>query len=814
MGSMGLLFKDIILNSIIVSIMVTFVLVIRLLFSNKIHPKMINFLWFLVLIKLCIPVSISVPFNIGDILPNTQIYETSINYDHSFSKQYENATIIKQDDIVQQSNSSLSTQFIKPTSNNQDEETKYLNSITVWDVFSLIWIIGIIVFFIWITITNILFSRKVGKHAKPFLNTNTLSMIDEYKKVLNVNRKIHVLSYPYIATPLVYGCFKIKILFPVNFNHIYDGKMDGVIVHELTHIKRHDVFIAYCWMVVKAVYWFNPLVWIANSVQKKDAELTCDYKTIKAISKRKRLCYGEALILSARFIKKQFISNTAVSFQSGKSNIGRRINMIISPKKLSKKVTAISILLITIMVITCFTTACQPTPEKDIVQGKNEGIMESAILEGVENEGATGQNTQTVEAPETYKNSFSKNNVTVNINAEVQVPGIAQYPALSTRYRDFTQDDVDRMAAVIIPPGSEIIGIEDVLTKPEIDEQIIGMRAQINQVKELSPDQFKNRFDEGDTEESVIKEYEERIKQLESMYNDAPEEEPENTATTQLIKDENGTHVELMIENEDNSDSMLFCVVNNSMLYGEGKQALGETYTHNDSSVLNTTLEEAEDQAFQFLLDMGIDNMVIANSGLGTIENHRYNESQNGDAYIIEFSRIVQGDSAIASIEPAQPRDSVRSADTNFYIDEDGGEYANEVAEEIEQEEIVVALNDSGIILFSYDHAMDRFETVTSNVELISWDEIIPMAENNMFYKTYVEDSYTMEINIEKIVLGYMCIAKKDDIGTMLIIPVWDFIGTSQYTDESGRTTGNNAQKSYLTMNAIDGSIIDRSLGY
>ena len=57
-----------------------------------------------------------------------------------------------------------------------------------------------------------------------------------------------------------------------------------------------------------------------------------------------------------------------------------------------------------------------------------------------------------------------------------------------------------------------------------------------------------------------------------------------------------------------------------------------------------------------------------------------------------------------------------------------------------------------------------------------------------------------------------MRVHEKDSMYTSLLIPVWDFIGT---TTPGGKPMDDNAEEYVLlTVNAIDGSIIDRTLGY
>ena len=57
------------------------------------------------------------------------------------------------------------------------------------------------------------------------------------------------------------------------------------------------------------------------------------------------------------------------------------------------------------------------------------------------------------------------------------------------------------------------------------------------------------------------------------------------------------------------------------------------------------------------------------------------------------------------------------------------------------------------------------------------------------------------------ITLGMMRVAKKDSSNEYYYLPVWDFIG--HYGESNGGT-----EMSFLTINAIDGSLVDRGLGY
>ena len=73
--------------------------------------------------------------------------------------------------------------------------------------------------------------------------------------------------------------------------------------------------------------------------------------------------------------------------------------------------------------------------------------------------------------------------------------------------------------------------------------------------------------------------------------------------------------------------------------------------------------------------------------------------------------------------------------------------------------------------------------------------------------------------NIRNIRFGYTRIYDPvSDNDTGLLVPVWDFFGGFDSEDLDGsqtnRNSGERSTQSFMTINAIDGSVIDRGLGY
>ena len=92
--------------------------------------------------------------------------------------------------------------------------------------------------------------------------------------------------------------------------------------------------------------------------------------------------------------------------------------------------------------------------------------------------------------------------------------------------------------------------------------------------------------------------------------------------------------------------------------------------------------------------------------------------------------------------------------------------------------------------------------------------------DSGAIYMSWTNPYDVTEVLTENsVMLGLMRIMEKDNPDTGLLIPVWDFFGdvTVEHTDDSGQKRTDISTDSYqslLTINAIDGSIIDREIGF
>lgn len=96
---------------------------------------------------------------------------------------------------------------------------------------------------------------------------------------------------------------------------------------------------------------------------------------------------------------------------------------------------------------------------------------------------------------------------------------------------------------------------------------------------------------------------------------------------------------------------------------------------------------------------------------------------------------------------------------------------------------------------------MDVNEIVTEYTNMKDFESIMDIFKRMiLIVHANVPEGQVRTIKIERVELGLMRILEANSLDTGVVVPAWDFY------DQSGET--------YLTINAIDGSIIDRRVGY
>lgn len=147
--------------------------------------------------------------------------------------------------------------------------------------------------------------------------------------------------------------------------------------------------------------------------------------------------------------------------------------------------------------------------------------------------------------------------------------------------------------------------------------------------------------------------------------------------------------------------------------------------------------------------------------------------------------------------------------------------YMDSTMETWSYESLCFYVDKDGIESMTYSNPYTIGKIKTENLNLLSFSEVMKIYEKMMVVTNADNMQYenSRVYNIDRIVLGYARIYEPStDAHTGILIPVWDFFGSmtseSEYNGETESNTSKDPNESFLTINAVDGSIIDRNLGY
>ena len=441
-----------------------------------------------------------------------------------------------------------------------------------------------------------------------------------------------------------------------------------------------------------------------------------------------------------------------------------------------------------LLLLTCFTTACQPTPESEIVVNKNNDAQ---------NQQTMVTTAQPFSAPEQWTDSYEyyDGKVVVNIDADVITPQTESFNVYALVPALFTQAQAEKLTAVFFG-DAELESLGQQWTKAQYEELLLHYQASYAS------------GDMGITQE----EYEASVKDLEERWTNAPETvvklDPREqiqafseSGRLSLQADMGrGAKASLLIVNADEGyDSSVKFENNDGQKYGALPMGDGEI-------TLVVAREEAQSQAEALLSDLQINDMDMAAVKIGFAYAGGEGDSVSGapQCYLFYFTR---------SVESVPSTYDDRTGDAT-----DSDDYDRTWA----YERIVVGVDDDGIVQFSWDGNAEITQIVEANVQLMSFDELMDTFKTNMGIRyAYTEDSEVMNstYQIVKISLGITRIKTADGYR---LVPIWDFFGAVQMTTEQGevlKITEDGSDEcqsimSFLTINAIDGSVIDRSVGY
>jgi len=170
------------------------------------------------------------------------------------------------------------------------------------------------------------------------------------KKQIGLRCNIQVVSSDAISIPFVWGIFRPHLIVPHNFlGDFSENQMRWIVLHELSHIKRHDLLISTLQRLAQIIYFFHPAVWIANWTINQQKEYICDDIAITACQTPRMDCGQSILSLIKQVNRHPVVEAGLLGGFRNSSLIRRRIMRILDEKRALRVKYSIGIVFVLIL---------------------------------------------------------------------------------------------------------------------------------------------------------------------------------------------------------------------------------------------------------------------------------------------------------------------------------------------------------------------------------------------------------------------------------------------------------------------------------
>lgn len=262
------------------SILILALIAVRYALRGRISPRLQYALWALVLVRLLLPVSLPSPLSVMNAAEPAAQHVALYLYDTT------NAVSISQETDGGGSTAPTgSTAPAAAVSGGESAVSPAPQMRHAWDTAAVLWAVwaaGASLAGAWFLWTNFRFARMLRRTRKPF-----------DASAYGVSLPVYTVEK--LPSPCLFGLFRPAVYIAPDCPSD-PQKLRHILAHELTHHRQGDTLWSALRGLCLCLYWFDPLVWAAAVLSRRDCELSCDAGAIRCVGEDQRFDYGRTLL--------------------------------------------------------------------------------------------------------------------------------------------------------------------------------------------------------------------------------------------------------------------------------------------------------------------------------------------------------------------------------------------------------------------------------------------------------------------------------------------------------------------------------------
>ncbi|MHC4168286.1 MAG: M56 family metallopeptidase, partial [Planctomycetota bacterium] len=219
--------------------------------------------------------------------------------------------------------------------------------------------------------------RLVGRAADA--SGKMTDLLTHCRERMAVRRNVGLHISAGATSPAVCGLFRPVILVPKKLTpSLSSAELRVVLLHELAHIKRRDLWVNFAQTLLQIFYFYNPLLWLANVMIRRAREQAVDEMVLVAMGEKARQ-YPATLVNVAKLaLKRPALSLRLIGVVESKGALTGRIKHILGrPMPKTAKLGILGLLAVVIAAAILLPMAKAMKPKPSVV---NNGPLDIRLV--------------------------------------------------------------------------------------------------------------------------------------------------------------------------------------------------------------------------------------------------------------------------------------------------------------------------------------------------------------------------------------------------------------------------------------------------
>lgn len=523
-------------------------------------------------------------------------------------------------------------------------------------------------------------------------------------------------------------------------------------------------------------------------------------------------------------------------------------------------------ILIVILFVYCL-TACQPTPQKSAVVGKD---MQNMLSQAMSYQDSNGSLKERLNVPERCQAAVQSGDgkFKASVDADIVLPDADSIPIVRVEGQPFNQETVEKIKNIFFDDGKyydpDALSGE---TKAELTDALVQLKQRRSRLKQQGMSPLHPELDNGGADETAdasgspessapgnaasmsaynpLDQVNESIAFIEKMLSTASDQRKlvEVSGAPEVLPMPDGLTAEQQLNYKENPyESLRVAQINPkggmrtlifysneqmSRLYYASRRDNDPSYgfyfseddwnsqnpdynpadieTAKDLRYPTMSTDQAQRIADDFLKQAGIQDFVCerCDKVIGGSGQTWANTVRRGNllkAYELQYVRKVNGVPVTCTDVECASGGMDSQARLWYY------------------ERITFVIDDGGIVELKWNAPYRILDTLVHSASMLPFEQIEDIFKKKIVTANAWTESAEVDMNITEVRLGLMRVTEQNNNSQGLLVPVWDFFGTfTQITEQDGKRftqSFGGITYSFLTVNAVDGSIIDRNKGF